>query len=61
MFFILDETKRADIIRDEGRNITYQVLDVIKLRERNLSKSSIDSSAYSSEVTSNSSDSSDEY
>lgn len=30
MFFILDEKKKPDIIRDESRNITYQVLNVVK-------------------------------
>ncbi len=30
MFFILDEGKRPDIIRDEGRNISYNLLNVVK-------------------------------
>ncbi len=30
MFFILDEEKRPDIIRDESRNISYNLLNVVK-------------------------------
>lgn len=33
MFFILDEEKRADIIRDESRQISYALLEVVKPRE----------------------------
>ena len=39
MFFILDEAKKLDIIRDEGRHITYAVLDVVKPRVERLSGS----------------------
>lgn len=28
MFFILDEAKKPDIILDERRNISYEVLDI---------------------------------
>ena len=39
MFFILDEAKKLDIIRDEGRHITYAVLTVVKPKEERLSTS----------------------
>ena len=45
MFFILDEERRIDIIRDEGRNITYQVLDVIMPKKQTLSATLIQSSS----------------
>lgn len=45
MFFILDEERRIDIIRDEGRNITYQVLDVIMPKKQTLSATMIQSSS----------------
>ena len=49
MFLILDEEKRPDIMRDERRHITYQVLDVVKEREPNVSISIIESSTSSDE------------
>ena len=30
MFFILDEERRPDLIRDEGRKVTYPLLEVVK-------------------------------
>lgn len=45
MFFILDEERRIDIIRDKGRNITYQVLDVIMPKKQTLSATMIQSSS----------------
>ena len=39
MFFILDEAKKLDIVRDEGRHITYAVLTVVKPKEERLSTS----------------------
>lgn len=45
MFFILDEERKIDIIRDEGRNITYQVLDVIMPKKQTLSATMIQSSS----------------
>ena len=30
MFFLFDRTRRPDIIRDEGRKITYPILQVVK-------------------------------
>lgn len=45
MFFILDEERRIEIIRDEGRNITYQVLDVIMPKKQTLSATMIQSSS----------------
>ena len=49
MFFILDEAKKLDIIRDEGRHITYAVLDVVKPRENRLSSSISDGELSSSD------------
>lgn len=30
MFFLLNENRKADLIRDESRMISYQLLDVVK-------------------------------
>jgi hypothetical protein len=30
MFFILDEDRRPDLIRDESRKVTYPLLEVVK-------------------------------
>ena len=38
MFFILDDSKGPDLIRDEGRQITYAVKDVI---DTNISASTL--------------------
>lgn len=42
MFFILDEDKLPDIIRDEGRQITYKMLSIIKKPRLSNSISDID-------------------
>lgn len=49
MFFILADKRKPDIIRDEGRHITYQVLDVVKKREQRLSNSISDEEESASE------------
>lgn len=49
MFVILDEERRPDIIRDEGRRISYEVLDVVKPKEKGFSHSIIGSSSSSNE------------
>ena len=49
MFFILDEEKKLDIVRDEGRHITYAVLDVFKPKEARNSLITENSSSSSGE------------
>ena len=38
-FFILNESERPDIIRDENRSVTYPLLDVIKAEASRISTS----------------------
>lgn len=47
IIFILDEEKRPDIIRDEGRKITYPLLEVVKSRVMSENNSILSSSSSS--------------
>ena len=47
MFLILEEGWLPDIIRDEGRKISYKILDVVKQPRASASIADLDSSSHS--------------